>query len=297
MTKWQLELITLYCNVCKAYDSKLAAVAQRQSNNFRPKFTDEECITIYLWGIIKRKYTVKAVYQHTAEHLSDWFPKLPSYQLFNRRINYLSEAICVLCSEWMGQLHVDASVSSHLMDSMPVVLAKGTRSSAAKVAPELCGKSYCSSQKMWYYGVKLHLLGQKRFERLPVPIYMEVTPAAEHDLDVAKQVLPHFQNMELFVDKAYRAAAFEKELAGKNNIVLRSPVKLKKGQKELSSADKLYSKAISRTRQAIESLFAWIQEKTDIHRASKVRSSSGLLSFIFARLAVVCLLLSAYSNC
>ncbi len=297
MTKWQLELITLYCNVCKTYDTKLAAVAQRQSNNFRPKFTDEECITIYLWGIAQRKFTVKAVYQFTKTYLSDWFPNLPSYQLFNRRINYLSEALRVLCGTWLDCLPFANDVSCYLMDSMPIVVAKNARSGVAKVAPELCNKSYCSSQKMWYYGVKLHVLGQKHFERLPLPVCVEITPAAEYDLNVAKQVLPQFQNMELFVDKAYRSSTWETDLVHSNNIVLRSPIKLKKGQKKLNSADKLYSKAISRTRQAIESFFAWIQDKTAIHQASKVRSASGLCSFIFARLAVVCLFLTGFFYC
>jgi len=64
------------------------------------------------------------------------------------------------------------------------------------------------------------------------------------------------------------------------------------GQKVLDSADKLYSLAVSRTRQAIESFFAWIQKKTKIQSASKVRSLQGLLSFVFARFSVVYLLLA-----
>ena len=76
MTKWQLELTTLYCNVCEEYHNRLAGVAQRLSNNFRPQFTDEECITVYLWGIMQRKFTVKAVYEYTQMHLMDWFPLL-----------------------------------------------------------------------------------------------------------------------------------------------------------------------------------------------------------------------------
>ena len=38
------ELITLYCAVYAHYDSTLVTQAQRQSNNFCPKFTDVECI-------------------------------------------------------------------------------------------------------------------------------------------------------------------------------------------------------------------------------------------------------------
>ena len=36
---------------------------QRLSNNFRPKFTDEECMTIYLFGIAEGKFELKAIYE------------------------------------------------------------------------------------------------------------------------------------------------------------------------------------------------------------------------------------------
>jgi hypothetical protein len=52
----------------------------------------------------------------------------------------------------------------------------------------------------------------------------------------------------------------------------------------LSAADGLYSRAVSIARQPIESLFNWLQEKTNIHKASKIRSSEGLISFIYSRL-------------
>ncbi len=288
---WKLELITLYCTVCQAYNTRLAASAQRLSNNFCPQFTDEECITVYLWGIMQQKFTQKAVYQFTKDYLHEWFPKIPSYQEFNRRINFLSEALREFAEMQMVSLPTDSQSSSHVLDSMPIVVAKGTRK--AKTAGEVCNKTYCSSQKMWYYGVKLHVLGQKKYRALPIPVLMSVTPAAENDLTVAKQFLPRFEGLEIFADKIYRSEEWQDLLELQNKIYIRTPVKLKVGQKVLDSADKLYSEAISRTRQAIESFFSWIQEKTAIHRASNVRSLSGLLSFIYARLAVVCIFLSA----
>jgi len=54
-------------------------------------------------------------------------------------------------------------------------------------------------------------------------------------------------------------------------------------------------KSVSRIRQPIESLFNWIQEKTDIQVASKVRSSKGLMVHIFGRLAYWFLTLNWHS--
>jgi len=69
-----------------------------------------------------------------------------------------------------------------------------------------------------------------------------------------------------------------------------TPVKGIKDQAEdLKQKDKaandLFSAAVSRIRQPIESLFNWLIEKTDIQRASKVRSTKGLMVHVFGRLA------------
>ena len=287
---WEIQLIKLYCTVCQAYNSRLCAHAQRLSNNSRPQFSDEECITIYLWGISQRKFEVKAIYEYSKMHLSDWFPKLPSYQLFNKRLCFLWDALREFSVMLVEFLPYEANVKTHLMDSMPIVVAKGVRSSRASVAGELCEKGYCSSQKMYYYGVKLHLLGQKRYQALPLPVLAQISPASENDLSCAKRFLGAFHDLDIYADKIYRHADWQEALMRDNRIQIFTPIKLARGQKALDSADKLYSTAISRTRQAIESFFAWIQDKTNIQCASKVRSLQGLLSFVFARFCVVCCL-------
>ena len=74
------------------------------------------------------------------------------------------------------------------------------------------------------------------------------------------------------------------------NSKILTPVKAIKGQSNAmrqwnKAADDLYSRAVSKIRQPIESLFNWIIEKTDIQRASKVRSTKGLLVHVFGRIA------------
>ncbi len=51
------------------------------------------------------------------------------------------------------------------------------------------------------------------------------------------------------------------------------------------AVDDLFLTAVSRVRQPIEALFNWLIEKTDIQRASKVRSTKGLLVHIFGKLS------------
>ena len=49
--------------------------------------------------------------------------------------------------------------------------------------------------------------------------------------------------------------------------------------------EEILSTAVSRIRQPIESLFNWIEEKTGIQTASKVRSTQGLPVHVFGKLA------------
>jgi len=75
-----------------------------------------------------------------------------------------------------------------------------------------------------------------------------------------------------------------------SNSRILTPVKAVKNQAQVliqrdKAANDLYSRAVSAIRQSIESLFNWIIEKTDIQRASKVRSTRGLLVHVFGRIA------------
>ena len=79
----QYTLVRIYLFVCRRYQHRLRAVAQRQSNNSKPDFTDEEVLTIYLFGIIKKRRAISEIYTYMADHFSEWFPDLPSYGGYN----------------------------------------------------------------------------------------------------------------------------------------------------------------------------------------------------------------------
>jgi len=278
-------MIHLYCTVCHHYSTTLVAEAQRLSNNFRPKFTDEECITAYLFGIAEGKFEVKAIHKFISEYWAEWFPSLPRYQNFNRRINFLASAFQMLYGLLLTD-HENNQNLAHVLDSMPIMVANQKRSKIAKAAKGLCTKGFCSSKNLYYYGVKLHALGQKQYQTLPKMRMLRITSASENDITVAKEWLSEVCNMELFADKMYADATWKQHLL-ERNVHIFTPVKLAKGQPFLDAADALFSKAVSGARQAIESFFGWIQQKTHIQFASKVRSENGLISFIFARLAAL----------
>jgi hypothetical protein len=223
------QLIKLYCTVCHHYNTTLAAEAQRLSNNFRPKFTDEECITTYLFGIAEGKFGVRAAYDFIKEYWADWFPAMPRYQNYNRRINLLAGSFQTLYGLFITGQGTGMGNLAHLLDSMPVIVANSKRSSTAKVASDLCDKGYCASKGMYYYGVKLHVLGQKQHQALPSVRMALVTSASENDITVAKEWLSEVEGIELYADKAYASELWAKELAARG-ITLFTPIKLKKGR-------------------------------------------------------------------
>ena len=123
---------------------------------------------------------------------------------------------------------------------------------------------------------------------MPFPDYIGITPASENDGKVLENLLPYLPKNSAYGDKAYE---YLKPIALEQGIDLLTPIKRKKGQLYLDVADQWLSRSVSQVRQPIESLFNWINEKTGIEKASKVRSSSGLLVHVFGRLAAAMFML------
>lgn len=286
------QFIELYCAVCYHYDNTLTNYAQRNSNNFCPKFSDEECIATLIWGIANQKFDVKRCHEFIMDYYSDWFPNLPSYQTYSKRICFLADAFKVLASVLLGGLGLDFGHADFVYDSMPIVMAASARSNRAKVAPEFCSKGYCASKDMWYYGAKLHILAQCNYKAMPTPALMQISKASAHDRKVAEDMLCDVRNIRLFADMALLDNQWRAKMLIENNVEILTPIRRRKGQETLSSADKFLSRAISSIKQAIESLNNWLIEKTNIQRASKVRSAEGLMVFLFARIACACFCLN-----
>jgi len=149
--EWEIQLITLYCEVFEQYQSHLWMYCERMSNNSSPDFTDEEVITIYLFGIQRKRKTVTEMYEYVRDHLAEWFPNLPSYGGYVQRLNNLSAVfprlLNAIAPTW-GGLAADRLI--FLLDSMPIILAQGRRRFQAKVAREVADCGYCATKKLHY---------------------------------------------------------------------------------------------------------------------------------------------------
>ena len=141
---------------------------------------------------------------------------------------------------------------------------------------------YCSSKNLYYHGVKFHLLGKHQKDTLPTPCYLKVTTANIHDLTAIKMDLYKFKDSIIIGDKAYSDKS-TKNMLKEIGTEIHTPIKLSRSKKILDDSEKLYSKIVSSFRQSIEIIFSWINVKTGIQEASKVRSSKGLHVHIYGR--------------
>jgi hypothetical protein len=252
-------------------------------------FTDQEVLTVYMFGIFGKRFTVKDIYSYMVNHWQDWFPNLPSYQAYNYRLNQLYWQFEIIADELIKELSFqDCYGNISLTDSLPIILCK--RPYQAKVARAVADKGYCSTKKLYYHGIKLHFLGFDSYKHMPIPEYLGFTAASQNDLSVLKSRLPYLQDRKIIGDKIFACLELNQQIAAQKLEII-TPVKLKKGQKYLEAADKLFSSYVSAIRQPVESFFNWLIEKTAIQTACKVRSEKGLWVHSYGRMAAALFLL------
>ena len=135
---WKENLIKLYFYISEDKGIQRYLSSMRMSNNQTLGFTDEEVMTVYIFGITQNLSKVKHIYNYTKRHLSDWFPLLPSYQAFNDRLNKLHGCFEVLVQSInFKALQGLEFENEKVIDSVPVIVTGKSRSSSAKVAPLL----------------------------------------------------------------------------------------------------------------------------------------------------------------
>jgi hypothetical protein len=284
------KLIKIYFQVCEKYENELKFSCMRFSNNDEPEFTDQEAMTIYLFCVNQeQRMKIKQIHSFANDYLRSWFPRLPSYSAFDNRLNRLSEAFKQLAGSLLTEYKPSTcSDDESILDSLPIITCSGKR--IGKVASEITDKGYCSTKSMYYFGLKLHALAFKHPNKLPFPEQLLVTPASENDLTVFKNAWEGIEDRTFYGDKIYHNVDYFNNLTSSKNSIMLTPIKGVKNQSEWEknfdrAYNELFSKAVSTIRQPIEAFFNWLIEKTDFQRASKTRSTAGLLVHVFGKIS------------
>lgn len=173
------------------------------------------------------------------------------------------------------------------------MLAVGTRAKRGRVAPEIAKTGFCATKQMNFHGVRLHSINNRQSGALPVPTRIWLREGNVHDLVALREIADELPaSINLFGDKAYADAAFKAELKARE-IRLLTPLKKSKKQ-ALTNWQKRFNKTVSSFRQPIESFFKWLIDKTNIQRASQVRSTDGLIIHCLGKLTFALFLPNFY---
>ncbi len=204
----------------------------------------------------------------------------------------MSEAISYLVEHLITSFKPeDCDSMASIIDSMPIITCGG-KNKTGKVAAEITSKGYCSTKNMYYYGLKLHTLAFRREGTIPFPEMLILSSAEENDLTVLKREAAHsLENRNVFADKIYSDFHFREQKYREKGVTMLTPVKAIKGEhigitQRMKAARDLFSTAVSKVRQPIESFFNWLNERTNSQRAMKVSSTTELLVHTMGKIAI-----------
>jgi len=154
----------------------------------------------------------------------------------------------------------NSSENYFVIDSMPLEVCKLSRSARSKICKEthyaLPNRGYCASQKMHYYGYKLHAVCSVKgvFQSL------DISPASVHDIHYLKDIKQQIKDCTLLGDKGYLSSEYQLDLFISYNIKLEVP--MRKNQKNYK--DQPY--IIRKSRKRIETLFSQLCDQFMIRR-------------------------------
>jgi len=253
---------------------KISTDRQLAVQRRRPALSDLELISLSL----------------TAEYMgidseNDLFRKLPSclynkigrtvYNRRKRRLMPYQNAIRLKLAE-----SFNSSEDVFIVDSMPLEVCKISRSSRSKICKEELysrpSRGYCASQKMYYYGYKLHAVCSLKgvFQAI------DLTPANVHDIHYLNDVRDQLFNCTLLGDKGYLSARIQLNLFESSNIRLDTPKR--NNQKGSKPQFNLFRKS----RKRIETLFSQMCDQFMVRR-NYAKSFDGFKTRILTKITAM----------
>ena len=259
-----------------------------ESENFlfqirKPRLSDLEIVAL---NLTSEYMSIDSEYQLFRILPSD-IKSLIERSVYNRRKRRLfihMERIRKLLAE-----KFNGSEKYFIVDSMPLEVCKLSRSSRSKICREtdyaIPNKGYCASQKMHYYGYKLHAVcsAEGVFQSL------DISPASVHDIHYLKDIKQQFKNCTLLADKGYLSAEYQLDLFTSHNIKLEVPMRTnQKNYKDQPFVIRKY-------RKRIETLFSQLCDQFMIRR-NYAKSFLGFKTRILSKILILTIIQSINRN-
>ena len=170
-----------------------------------------------------------------------------------------------------------------MVDSMPLKVCENSRAKHSHICKEFDYSSpdfgYCASQKLYYYGYKLHAICSLNgiFQSI------DMSPASVHDIRYLNDVKEQLSNCTLIGDKGYLSAEVQIDLFNYANIQLDTPKRT--NQKDYRPQFRLFRKK----RKRIETLFSQLCDQFMIKR-NYAKSFEGFKTRIFSKITSLTLI-------
>ncbi|AZZ58874.1 IS982-like element ISRa1 family transposase [Riemerella anatipestifer] len=225
----------------------------------------------------------------TAEYLSidselQLFRKLPNslinkiersvYNKRKRRLSLQTEQIRQRISMEFNEFE-----DIFIVDSMPMKVCENARSTRSKICKEQSYSSptygYCASQKLYFYGYKLHAVCSLN----GVIKNFDISPASVHDIHYLKDIGEQMRNCTLIGDRGYLSAKVQIDLFNYANIKLDTP--MRSNQKDYIPQFSLYKKK----RKRIETFFSQLCDQFMIKR-NYAKTFEGFKTRIISKITV-----------
>lgn len=167
-----------------------------------------------------------------------------------------------------------------IVDSMPLEVTKLSRSSRSKICKESFysapNKGYCASQKMHYYGYKIHAICSVE----GVFKSFDLSKASVHDIHYLKDIKNQFNDCVILGDKGYLSADYQLDLFESKQIRLEIP--MRKNQHNFKKQTYIFRKK----RKRIETLFSQLCDQFMIRR-NYAKSFTGFKTRILSKITAV----------
>lgn len=197
------------------------------------------------------------------------------YNRRRRRLFFVKERIRKALAD-----KLTGSENYFIVDSMPLEICKLSRSSRTTICKEdfltSPPKGYCASQKLHFYGYKLHAVCSST----GVFTNFELTQAAVHDIHFLKNIKNNLSSCVLIGDKGYLSADYQLDLFTSNQIRLEVPMRV--NQHDYQKQPYLFRK----TRKRIETLFSQLCDQFMIRR-NYAKSFDGYKTRILSKITAV----------
>lgn len=207
--------------------------------------------------------------------------------VYNRRkrklFNHMERIRRLLAEKFNG------SEKYFVVDSMPLEVCKLSRSSRSRICKEtdyaLPNRGYCASQKMHYYGYKLHAVCSIEgvFQSL------DISPASVHDIYYLKDIRQQIENCTILGDKGYLSAEYQLDLFTSHNIKLEVP--MRKNQRNYKNQPYI----IRKSRKRIETLFSQLCDQFMIRR-NYAKSFLGFKTRILSKIVTLTIIQTINRN-